>query len=128
MDNNCNLPDDCQGYNKDKGSGRAHLIMRSLSNLDEYFRKLQDAFDNTKDSFAILQDLFMDYYPEEDLEDKGLKVLFNLASQVLGIASGMTGSDKVALTAEIFSVVTDTITEALESNDEDVDNADEIAV
>lgn len=123
----CDLPDDCEGYNKEKGSGRAHLIMRSMSNLNEYFRKLQNAFDSTKDAFGILQDLFMDYYPEEDLEDKGLKVLFNLASQAVGIASSMSGSDKVTVGSDIFSVIADTIEEALENNESEVDNAQEIA-
>ena len=127
MEDGCNLPSDCKGYSKEKGSGRAHLIMRSMSNLHEYFQKLQNAFDSTKDAFAILQGLFMDYYPEEDLEDKGLAVLFNLAGQAVGMAASMSGSDKVAVGSDVFSVVSDAIQGALENTEDEVDNADEIA-
>lgn len=33
--NSCSMPSGCSNYNKEEGSGQAHLIMKSLQNLHD---------------------------------------------------------------------------------------------
>ncbi|CRJ95706.1 hypothetical protein BN1708_002051 [Verticillium longisporum] len=124
----CGFPNDCSGYSKSKGSGRAHLIMKSLDNLHSYYKAMYQAVSSTLGYFNAMQRVFEDYYPEPSLEDVGIKALLQMTEHILGVGTAMAGSDTGELIANgLFSTVSGVAENALENKDEPLRYAADLA-
>lgn len=103
--------------------------MRSLNNLHSYYKALKEAIDSTKSSFAILQSLFEEYYPEPDLEDVALKTLLGITEQIWGMGSGIAGGGlKTDMAGSIFSTISSLVETSMEANSSTLDHANQLAV
>ncbi|EEY19128.1 FG-GAP repeat domain-containing protein [Verticillium alfalfae VaMs.102] len=124
----CGFPNDCSGYSKSKGSGRAHLIMKSLDNLHSYYKAMYQAVSSTLGYFNAMQRVFEEYYPEPSLEDVGIKALLQMTEHILGVGTAMAGSDTGELIANgLFSAVSGVAENALENKDEPLRYAADLA-
>ncbi|EGY18706.1 FG-GAP repeat domain-containing protein [Verticillium dahliae VdLs.17] len=124
----CGFPNDCSGYSKSKGSGRAHLIMKSLDNLHSYYKAMYQAVSSTLGYFNAMQRVFEQYYPEPSLEDVGIKALLQMTEHILGVGTAMAGSDTGELIVNgLFSTVSGVAENALENKDEPLRYAADLA-
>jgi hypothetical protein len=124
----CDVPNNCNAYKTDKGSGRAHLIMRSMKNLQGYYHRLDEAIASAGLSFAILQEAFNRYFPAEDLEDAGLAALFGNINGIVDIITTFAGdSAAVEIGSGMYGVVAGAIESSLTNSDGVIEKTDQLS-
>jgi hypothetical protein len=124
----CDVPNNCNAYDTDKGSGRAHLILKSIKNLQGYYHRLDEAITSAGLSFAILQEALNRYFPGENLEDVGLSQLFGHINGIVETFTTFAGdSAAVELGSGLYGVVSGAIESSLTTTDGVIDKTDQLS-
>ncbi|KAK4209008.1 hypothetical protein QBC37DRAFT_475737 [Rhypophila decipiens] len=123
---NCEVPVSC-AYKPRKGSARGHLVLRSIKNLHNYSR-LREAIGESQDYFNSLQEVFQEYWPEDDLKDEDLANLLGTLEDAFGMAAAVSGSTSVGVANELFSAFSSTISEAMVNEGKTIEHASDLAL
>lgn len=122
----CGLPQDCIDYRRKEGSGRAHVIMKSLDNLHRFYHAQYNALKLSSTDFGILQKAFQRYYPEIDLEDEALVQIIGLGTSLLGMGGGLAGSETVGVVSDAITLPVEQMGEAMKAEPADLTRATQL--